>query len=340
MNPSMSISATKISAFLAGFNSNYGITINEVMNFSKVNKSLLSSPDNRLSGLEVQKIIKAAESLTKDKYIGLHQGQRLSKGFSNILGYVLMNCCDLNECCTKYCRYEKLVDSTSISSFELLENKAVFNNITLDSSLKDNIQFSDFKLSGMLSYIKLLCGNNIQLIEVHFTHAKPKNICEYEKAFQSKILFEKASNSLIFNSNLLSMPVLEPNKSLLHLFEKNANTAIEELSANTCYTTKVTKIINEEISKSNLISIEAISKKLSLSVRSLQLYLHKENTSYAELLKAARKNTAVSYLNNPNIPIAEIAYILGFSEVSAFHRAFKSWTGITPAKFRLNHKSF
>lgn len=340
MNPSMSISATKISAFLMGFDNTYNITIDEIMDFSKVNKSILSSPDNRLSGLEVQKIIKGAESLTKDRYIGLHQGQQLSKGFSNILGYVLMNCSDLNECWTKYCRYEKLIDSTSTSSFELLENKAAFSNITLDPALKDNIQFSDFKLSGMLSYIKLLCGKNIELIEVHFTHSKPKNVCEYEKVFQSNLLFEKSSNALIFNSNLLSMPVLEPNKSLLYLFEKNANNAIEELTANAYYTTKVTKIINEELLKSNLISIEAIAKKLSLSVRSLQLHLHKENTSYGELLKATRKNTAVNYLANPNIPIAEIAYLLGFSEVSAFHRAFKNWTGLTPAKFRLNHKTF
>lgn len=340
MNTSMSISATKISAFLMGFDNTYNITIDEVMDFSKVNKSILSSPDNRLSGLEVQKIIKSAESLTKDRYIGLHQGQQLSKGFSNILGYVLMNCSDLNECWTKYCRYEKLIDSTSTSGFNLLENKASFSNITLDPSLKDNIQFSDFKLSGMLSYIKLLCGKNIQLIEVHFTHSKPKNICEYEQVFQSNILFEKSSNALIFNSNLLSMPILEPNKSLLHLFEKNANNAIEELSANAYYTTKVTKLINEELLKSNLISIDSIAKKLSLSVRSLQLYLHKENTSYAELLKDTRKNTAINYLANPNIPIAEIAYLLGFSEVSAFHRAFKNWTGLTPAKFRLNHSTF
>ncbi len=340
MNPSMSISATKISAFLMEFDNNYNISIDEVIAFSKVNKSILSSPDNRLSGLEVKKIIEAAKSLTKDSYIGLHQGQRLSKGFSNILGYVLMNCSTLKECWTKYCRYEKLIDSTSASSFELLKNKAVLNNITLDPSLKDNIQFSDFKLSGMLSYIKLLCGKNIQLIEVHFTHSKPKNICEYEKVFQSNLLFEKASNALIFNSNLLSTPVLEPNKSLLHLFEKNANTAIEELNTNACYNDKVTKIITEELLKSNLISIETIAKKLSLSVRSLQLHLHKENTSYAELLKDTRKNIAVNYLTNPNITIAEIAYVLGFSEVSAFHRTFKSWTGLTPAKFRLKHKTF
>lgn len=340
MNLSMSISATKVSAFLMGLDNNYSINIDEVINFSKVNKSILSSPDNRLSGLEVQKIIETAEILTKDRYIGLHQGQQLSKGFSNILGYVLMNCSNLKECWTKYCRYEKLIDSTSISNLNILNNKVVLNNIILDPILKDNIQFSDFKLSGMLSYIKLLCGKDIKLTEVHFTHSKPKSTYEYEKVFQSKILFEKASNSLIFNSNLLNTPILEPNKSLLSLLEKSANDLLQKLSYDTLYTTKVIKIIDEELSKFSSILIEDIAKKLSLSVRNLQLHLHNENTSYAKLLKEVRKNKAIKYLADINISIDEIAYILGFSETSAFHRAFKTWTGITPAKFRLNHKAF
>ena len=327
-----SISATKISSFLNNVHC-YGISIEEVIKYAGVNPLILLSPDNRLSGFEAQKIIETAIRLTNDENLGLHQGEHLSKGFSNILGYVLMNCSTLKECWTKYCRYEKIIYSTSISDFQIINNYAVLSNITLDKALESNRQFSEFKISGMLSYIKLLSNENLQLHEVHFTHSKPSNISEYERIFQCKVCFEKSSNTLIFDRELLNISVIEPNEKLLLLFEKNAEEVLKTFNDNT-YANMVTEILLEEIKKCNLPSIENISKKLLLSVRSLQLYLHKEDTSYIKLVQKTRKDMAEKYLNDRTISIDEITYILGFSETSAFHRAFKNWTGVTPTQFR------
>lgn len=327
-----SISATKISSFLNNFDA-YGISVDDVIRYSGINPLILSSPDNRLSGSEAQKIIDAAAKLTKDDNLGLHQGERLSKGFSNILGYVLMNCSTLKECWMKYCRYEKIIDSTSISDFNIIDNYALLTNTTVDEALANNRQFSDFKIAGMLSYIKLLSNKKLQLHEVHFTHTKPKDISEYERIFKSKICFKKSANALIFNSELLNIPVIEPNENLLVLFEKNAEEILQTLTSNT-YANMVNEIILKEIEKCNLPSIEIVAKKLLLSTRSLQLYLNKEGTTYIELVKELRKNIAEKYLKDNNISIDEITYILGFSETSAFHRAFKNWTGLTPVQFR------
>lgn len=327
-----SISATKISSFLNNL-AVYGISIEDVIKHAGINPLILSSPDNRLSGFEAQKIIETTIKLTNDDNLGLHQGEHLSKGFSNILGYVLMNCSTLKECWTKYCIYEKIIDSTSISNFEIIDNYAVLSNITVDKTLDSNRQFSEFKISGLLSYIKLLSNENLQLHEVHFAHSKPSNTSEYERIFQCKVCFEKCANALIFDSALLNISVIEPNEKLLLLFEKNAE-EIVELFNDTTYANMVTEILLEEIKKCNLPSIQNVAKKLLLSVRSLQLYLHKEDTSYIKLVKKARKNIAEKYLNDRNISIDEITYILGFSETSAFHRAFKNWTGVTPTQFR------
>lgn len=327
-----SISATKISSFLSNFDV-YGISVDDVLLHYGINPLVLSSPDNRLSATEAQKIIDAATKLTNDDNLGLHQGERLSKGFSNILGYVLMNCSTLKECWMKYCRYEKIIDSTSISDLNIINNYAVLTNATVDETLANNRQFSDFKIAGMLSYIKLLSNKKLQLHEVHFTHTKPKDISEYERIFQSKICFGKSENALIFNSELLNIPVIEPNENLLAIFEKNAAEIFETLASNT-YTNMVNEIVFNEIEKCNLPSIDVVAKQLLLSTRSLQLYLNKEGTSYIKLVKELRKKIAEKYLKDNKISIDEIAYVLGFSEASAFHRAFKNWTGLTPVQFR------
>ena len=69
--------------------------------------------------------------------------------------------------------------------------------------------------------------------------------------------------------------------------------------------------------------------------RTLQRKLQEHGTSHQELLDQLRKDLAMRYLREKEMAICEVAYLLGFSESSAFHRAFKRWTGITPSKFRL-----
>lgn len=333
MENNTSISATKISSFLNNFHV-YGVNIDDILNHAHLNPSILSSPDNRLSGFEAEKIIRSAAELSKDEYLGLHQGERLSKGFSNILGYILMNCSDLKECSKKYCIYEKIIDGTSISKLDIVNKFAVLSNTTIDIPLKNSRHFSEFKIAGMVSYIKLLCGENISLNEVHFTSPKPENIYEYERIFKCKIYFEKEENALIFDSKFLNIPVIEPNEKLLFLFEKNAQEFLEALDDKKIYTNKVTKIILEEIKNCTSPSIEVVAKKLLISVRTLQLNLQKEDTSYIKLLNELRKISAKSFLKDKNTSVDEIAYILGFSESSSFHRAFKNWTGLTPFQFR------
>jgi AraC-like DNA-binding protein len=71
-----------------------------------------------------------------------------------------------------------------------------------------------------------------------------------------------------------------------------------------------------------------------MSPRTLQRRLHEENTSHQQLLDELRRELAQRYLREPTIAIGETAFLLGFSEPSAFHRAFKRWTGTTPGTFR------
>ncbi len=332
MRLNRSISATKISSFLNNLDF-YGISIEDVIKNANVDPLILSSPDNRLSGFEAKKIIDSAIKLTKDNNLGLHQGEHLSRGFSNILGYVLMNCSTLRECWTKYCLYEKIIDSTSISDFKIIDNYAILSNVTIDKALENNRHFSEFKIAGILSYVKLLSNENLQLHEVHFSHARPKNTSEYERIFKCKICFERPTNALVFDSKLLDISVIEPNIKLLLLFEKNSQEILKTFNLNK-YSNMVMDILINELMKGNLPPIEDVAKKMLLSTRSLQLYLQKENTSYLKLAKEIRINIAKKYLSDINISLDEIAYIIGFSESSTLNRAFKSWTGLTPAQFR------
>jgi AraC-like DNA-binding protein len=81
-------------------------------------------------------------------------------------------------------------------------------------------------------------------------------------------------------------------------------------------------------------TITNIASLLNMSPRTLHRKLKDAGTSYNELREKLRRELATTYLNDHNINLSDISYLLGFSQVSAFHRAFKRWTGVTPQHFR------
>jgi AraC-like DNA-binding protein len=85
------------------------------------------------------------------------------------------------------------------------------------------------------------------------------------------------------------------------------------------------------------VQIETVARALATSTRSLQRRLAEAGISYQQLLDNTRRDAADEYLADPRLSIGEVAYLLGYSEPAAFHRAFKRWNGITPQSFRKQH---
>ena len=81
-----------------------------------------------------------------------------------------------------------------------------------------------------------------------------------------------------------------------------------------------------------------VATRLKMSTRTLHRGLAAEDTSFGEILSALRQERAARHLAEDRVSIAEVAFLLGFSELTSFHRAFKRWTGRTPAEFRREHR--
>lgn len=330
---SLTMSVTKIRPFLKVFE-NKGISLEEALRGAGVNPLLIESPDNRITAADINRIIELALRITEDESIGLKLGARLNKGFSNILGYILMNCADLREGLQKYRKYEKVLDQTSVTSAITEGNLVILTMKIIDPFLAENRQYCDYKVAGTYSYLKLLTGEKIVLKEVWLTHSKPKDVSSYEEVFHCPVLFDKTELALVLDREILNLPVCEPNRELLTILEQRI-TEIFRMNYEdpTRYTNKVKKIILRDISR-NAPTLDKVAKELAVSVRSLQMYLKSEGTTYTKLLNEIQEAMAIDYLADRKLSIDEIAYILGFTERSTFHKAFKKWTNFTPGEYR------
>ena len=81
-------------------------------------------------------------------------------------------------------------------------------------------------------------------------------------------------------------------------------------------------------------TLAEIARVLGLNNKSFQKQLKMNDLLFPDLLRAARRELALHYMNEPEMPFTEIAYNLGYSELSAFSRAFRSWTGMSPQRYR------
>jgi AraC-like DNA-binding protein len=122
------------------------------------------------------------------------------------------------------------------------------------------------------------------------------------------------------------------------LLDRHAEELLEKFPPRDSLTDQVRSIIANEFRGGDP-SLEHVADQLGLTPRTLQRKLQELNTSHNELVDQMRCQLAMRYLREHNMAICEVAYLLGFSESSSFHRAFKRWTGVTPKEFRNNQQA-
>jgi len=139
-------------------------------------------------------------------------------------------------------------------------------------------------------------------------------------------------NSFTIATSVFDTPIMMANPRLLEHFEKYAREFLTEIDGWNEYTRAVTRIIIARLDDEAL-SIEKVAKEMAISVRTLQKRLQEEGVIFSDLLREIRHRLAQKYLRE-SYSVEQIAYLLGFSEPSAFRRAFKKWSGVTPREYR------
>lgn len=206
----------------------------------------------------------------------------------------------------------------------------------LDPRIVQKRQDAELSLGMFCNIFRAALGPNWSPIEVRFEHARPDSWSEHERYFGAPVQFGRRTNAFAFRRSdlLAAMPGADP-----YLFS-----VIRPLLESRCRTPDnpedIAATIRNQI-KLNLGSTEPtlprIAAILGLTTRELQRQLGNLGVAFSDLLAAAREELALHYLDEQRMPLTEIALNLGYSELSAFSRAFRNWTGMSPQRYRQLH---
>ncbi len=259
--------------------------------------------------------------------------ERFNMGVFGVSGYVIVNSPNFIKAFENFVRYTNL--HTNMYQLRLEQNQHVelIFERTEPLSYSDRLNLEMYVLGFTLNILRLVPGRQLPL-EVYYEFDAPKSMKCYEELFgtNTKFFFNSKQNKMVYDGGLTNIPLLNTNEQLYQMFDKMATDSLQQKVGEG----SVSRLVKEELSKrikGYLPTIEEVAQHLNMSSRNLQLKLKNENTTFRELADEVRKDIAVAHLKARALNISEIAYLLGFSEISSFSSAFKKWTGSTPSAF-------
>jgi len=311
----------------------YGVSAGSLYASVGLDPHILEDPDQRIPFAQLVSLYEQAAALTGDPAFGLHLGARVDPKVFDVLGYVAINSPTLGEALNRVARYHSIwTDGAAI----MVENANGAANIFykyLDPALGKCRQDSEMTLAAVVALGRQVTQSELSPVAVRFEHASPGEIAEHKDIFRAPVKFAAGINELVFDSSMLSLPIVKADPVLCTVLDRQAEQQLRKYPRPDLLIDRVRGMIKNELTGGDP-SLRNIANQLGVSERTLQRRLREHDTSYHRLLDQSRSDLARRYVKQPELAICEIAYLLGFSESSAFHRAFKRWTGITPGEYR------
>ena len=199
--------------------------------------------------------------------------------------------------------------------------------------IMDRRQDAELSLGMFLNVIREACGPSWTPEEVHFEHPRTMDCYDHLRAFGAPVYFSQPTNALLFRPDILGRTMPAYDLKLMVLMQN----CLEQLSRIDRGPAKMTDRVRSAV-RSRLSagypSLDSVARDLHISPSAIRRDLAQDGTSFKGLVETTRRELAMHYLGQRHLPISEISFLLGYSELSAFSRAMRRWTGVSPTKVR------
>lgn len=191
----------------------------------------------------------------------------------------------------------------------------------------------DYVLAAILQVSRELTGVEITPMQVSFTYEQPRSTLVHRQYFRCPLHFAARAASIAFRAADLGLPVVKADETLAGYLSKYADAVLASLVRGETMRHTVRAAIWAALAD-GAPSLERVAVALRISPRTLQRRLAAEGTSLQREVEEIRKTMALALLRERSYSIRDVAFLLGYSEPSAFFRSFRRWTGTTPREFR------
>jgi len=289
----------------------------------------LNSSNELIDTTDYEQLFQLAEEQLNTKMIGFEFGQAIEPDRWGVLGYIVYTSPSLQSALKSQYEYQSLAGNVGVPLHEIKDN-----SITLmwAPSYLCSYHTVEEVITSWVVIAKKLTNYSATPLKIYFNHSCPSQVDIYQDFFGCEVEFDSPINGIKISRSVLELPLVkyspELNTMLCEQASRVVNNLIQQLPVQV-----VTQFITNQLPM-GVPEVESAAQYVQMSVRTLQRKLNEHELTYSGLVDSIRKELAQSYLLKTDSKIVRISQMLGFSEQSAFQRAFKRWTGKTPKSFR------
>lgn len=271
-------------------------------------------------------------AITNNPHIGLNVAKYYRPLDLHALGVAFLSSNTLLQALKRIERYESVLNSSL--NFSVIEKPGSIDLMCEGLPLDEQalIIAEDSRSSVILDLCRIGIGGPLAPMEIAFTYPQPMNTEAHDNILRCPITFSAPKYRISFSVSDSERLFTAANRDLARGNDQILDKMLKELEKSDLVS-KVKQAIVEHL-PSGTPSEETIAQSVLTSTRTLNRRLVKEGTNFRTLLTEVRRELAEQYISDIDIPITEISFLLGFSDISSFSRAFKRWTGRPPQSFR------
>jgi AraC-like DNA-binding protein len=202
----------------------------------------------------------------------------------------------------------------------------------LDPAISNRRQDAEFTIAAFANLARLCLGDDFTPVRIDFEHPAPESQADHHHIFDADVLFLQPSNALVLRATCLDARMPEGNLSLLNVLRSS----LEALTGRPQEEDVVARVRAEIRGRlaTGPVTLAAVADRLRIPSWTMQRRLSERGISYSDLIDDVRRDLAGVYLRQPHLPLTDIAQFLGYSEPSAFSRAFRHWHDCAPSAYR------
>jgi AraC-like DNA-binding protein len=299
----------------------------------------ISDPDNRIAMQSQVTFLNVAAEALDDDTLGLTLATELDCRNVGLLYYVLASSDTLGTALERASRYSRITNEAL--ALEYRKGREPAQRLSYTGVPRHTARHQiEFVVVAAIRIYRLLTGRQFVPTRVSMVHPRSKGAAAFARILGTEIAFGSKVDEIVFPPGAAEFPLVDGdprlNKILCKVCEESLNTRKHNVSAaRTLVENTITPLLPHGTPRA-----EGVAKALGMSERTLARRLAEEGTTFLEILQQLKATLARHYLEEESIPIAKVAWLLGFEEASSFSHACKRWTGKTPRELRSAEAEF